>query len=132
MSILKAILPELAGSQPFKPVAHLNGPGQRRAFPMPLGGALVSAALLDLGSSQLSLAGLVALAVVLVLSGLLVPRRTVKDLIQERDDWKTAFQTSEEARAEQGEQIRELTELAKTTYAAIAALPKRRSDDEVA
>lgn len=85
--------------------------------------------LLGLDPSQIGLTGLVALVVLLILFGLLVPRKNLTDVQKDRDAWRTAYETSERTRAEQTVQLAELVELAKTTNVMISALPKRRSDD---
>lgn len=84
-------------------------------------------------ATDLSAAGLLALAVLLILWGQLVPKSVVRDLRSDRDarlaeskaeitDWKTAYQASEEVRALQAQQLGELQELAKTTDAFIRSL----------
>jgi hypothetical protein len=86
-----------------------------------------------LSATDLSAAGLLALAVLLILWGRLVPKSVVEDIRTDRDnrlaeskaeieDWKSAFQAAEESRALQGHQIGELLELAKTTDAFIRSL----------
>lgn len=74
--------------------------------------------------------GLLALAVLLVLTGRLVPRSTYKDALEERDKWHKAADMSEHARDLDAEANRELLELARTTVALLRALPvdKRRSE----
>jgi hypothetical protein len=88
-----------------------------------------AAGVLGVPASVLTVGGLLGLAVLLVLTGRLVPRRTLVDKIAEAERWREAYEHAEEARAEQAEQIGELVELARTTHAAIASLPRRRSDD---
>lgn len=85
--------------------------------------------LLGIPAESLTLGGLLGLAVLSVLSGWLVPRRTLTDQQKQAEHWRTAWENAEKARAEQADQIHELTELARTTNAAIAALPRRRVDD---
>lgn len=72
---------------------------------------------------------LLGLTILAILSGRLVPRRTLTDQQKETERWRSAFENAEQARAEQAEQIRELAEVGRTTNAMIAALPRRRSDD---
>lgn len=85
--------------------------------------------LLRIPAESLTLGGLLGLAVLAVLLGWLVPRRTLTDQQRETEHWRAAFENAEQARAEQAEQIRELAEVGRTTNAMIAALPRRRSDD---
>jgi hypothetical protein len=68
--------------------------------------------------------GLVALAVLLVLFGVLVPRRTMNDVIHDRDEWRIAHRLSEASRVELSSQVTALLEYARTTDALIRALPK--------
>jgi len=65
---------------------------------------------------------LVSLAVLLIYSGFLVPRRTYKEKVDECKRWQLAFETSEKARAVSDAQAVELLETAKTTHALIVAL----------
>jgi hypothetical protein len=65
---------------------------------------------------------LLAIAVLMVLNGLLVPRRVYKDKVEESNRWQLAFETSEKARAESDKQTGELLEVAKTSHALIVAV----------
>lgn len=87
----------------------------------------------DFSATDLSAAGLVAIAVLMVFLGLLIPRWVFTQLRTDRDtrlaeareeigDWKSAYQTAEEARALQAQQLGELQELAKTTDQFIRSL----------
>lgn len=67
--------------------------------------------------------GLVALIVLMVLRGTLVPRRTYDDMREERDTWRAAHQVSEEARHEAQEHANELLELSRTAIPLLRALP---------
>lgn len=80
-------------------------------------------------------ATVLGLVVLLILLGRLVPRRTVDDvradyqariaeLIAERDMWQAAHRVSEEARHEDGQQVRELLEVARTTDHVLRSLPR--------
>lgn len=84
--------------------------------------------LIQIPAESLTLGGLLGLAVLAVLAGWLVPRRTLTDQQRQAEHWRTAYENSEKARAEQADQIRELSELARTTNAMIAALPRRSND----
>ena len=68
-------------------------------------------------------------AAALVLSGWLVPRRTYRDILHDRDEWRAAHRISEQARAESADQVGELLEHARTTDAFIRSLPHPRSGD---
>ncbi|MEC4016121.1 hypothetical protein [Streptomyces sp. H27-D2] len=69
-------------------------------------------------------AALLALAVVWVLSGRLLPRRTYDDLRAERDTWRDAHTASEAARRLEREQVSELLELSKTAGHVLTSLPR--------
>lgn len=83
---------------------------------------------LPIGS--LAPAGVAALAVILVLTGRLIPRRTYEDMRQElredRDKWREAHGISEQARRLQSSQVEELMENTRTTAQFINNLPRRR------
>ncbi|MGX1708827.1 hypothetical protein ACWIFI_05810, partial [Streptomyces albidoflavus] len=68
-------------------------------------GELFGLKIADLGAVTL-----LALVVLMVLTGRLVPRRTYDDLKEERDTWRQAHVVSEEARAMERAQTRELLE----------------------
>lgn len=76
-----------------------------------------------IGLVQGGAAGLLALVVLLVLTGRLIPRRTYDDLRQERDMWRTAFQASEEARHVEREQAVTAVEVGQTAVRVLQALP---------
>lgn len=80
-------------------------------------------------------AGLVALIVILVLRGALVPRSTLRDLRSDRDariaelreeceTWRAAYETSEAGRHLAQEQARELLELSRTATHVLTSLPR--------
>jgi hypothetical protein len=66
---------------------------------------------------------LVGIAILLILTGKLVPRRTYDDVIHDRDEWRAAHRISETARAVAADQVEELLEHARTTDSFIRALP---------
>lgn len=66
---------------------------------------------------------LAGLCVLLILTGRLVPRRTVEDITHDRDEWRAAHRISEAARAEAASQVEELLEHARTTDAFMRSLP---------
>ncbi|WP_436735981.1 hypothetical protein [Streptomyces sp. BBFR102] len=80
-------------------------------------GDLFGVKIADLGAVTL-----LALVVLIVLTGRLVPRRTYDDLREERDTWRSAHTVSEEARAVERAQTRELLELGRTGTHALAGL----------
>ena len=79
--------------------------------------------LAGLGMIQGGAVGLVALIVLMVLRGHLVPRRTYEDMRDERDRWRAAHEVSEEARHEAQAQAGELLELSRTAIPLLRALP---------
>lgn len=83
--------------------------------------------------TDLSAAGILAIAVLMILRGKLVPSRVVDDIRADRDarlvdaraetdDWRTAYNRVEEIRRIQAQQLNDLLELAKTTDAFIRSL----------
>ncbi|WNI15585.1 hypothetical protein [Actinacidiphila sp. ITFR-21] len=68
--------------------------------------------------------GLLSLGVVLILTGRLVPRSTLRDVQTERDTWREAHRVSEEARRLDREQLGELAELGRTSTRLLTALPR--------
>lgn len=82
---------------------------------------------------NLSLSGLLGLAILLVLLGGLIPKYVVNQIRQDRDarlaeareeitNWRKAYQTSEESRSLLSQQVGELLELGKTTDSFIRSL----------
>lgn len=61
-----------------------------------------------------------------ILTGRLVPRRILLDVMQERDEWKAAARDSEAARREDRDQMRELLEVARVTEHVLTSLPRPR------
>ncbi|USQ82622.1 hypothetical protein NFX46_01870 [Streptomyces phaeoluteigriseus] len=91
---------------------------------------------------DLGAAALVALVVLLVLRGQLVPRRQledlrtdkdrqIEDLRAERDTWRQAHTVSEEARREAQDQAGELLEMSRTAGYFFNALPQPSRSREV-
>lgn len=85
---------------------------------------------------SIPLAGLTApallgIAIVLILSGRLIPRRTYDDLREDRDRWQRAFTVSEEARLSQSKQLDAAMEVGKTVTDVMVALDKFRREGEV-
>lgn len=66
---------------------------------------------------------LIALTVVSVIRGWLVPSATVTLLMARAEEWRSAWEKSEEARRVQAEQVSQLLEFARTADAVMRALP---------
>ncbi len=66
--------------------------------------------------------GLLTLFVLAILTGRLVPRRNIEDVLHDRDEWRAAHRISESARAEQQAQVDELLEHARTTDAVLRSI----------
>jgi hypothetical protein len=77
-----------------------------------------------ISTASLTAASLLGITVLLILTGMLVPRRILKDAYRDRDEWKAAFHLSEWSRLEQSDQVGELLEHAKTADALLRALPR--------
>ena len=73
--------------------------------------------------STLTPAGLLAVLILLIAVGRLVPRRTMEDVLHDRDEWRTAHQISEQSRTELSASVSELLEHARTTDAFIRSIP---------
>lgn len=75
--------------------------------------------------------GIAALAVVAVLTGRLVPRSVLRDRIADKDkqiaQYREAAEVSTRAQGELAEQVRELTEMGRTTVALLSALQRERA-----
>ncbi|WP_432077854.1 hypothetical protein [Streptomyces sp. YPW6] len=67
---------------------------------------------------------LLAVVVLMVLTGRLVPRRTYDDLKEDRNDWRTAHHKVSDALDEALRQIGELTELSRTGVHLLDSLPR--------
>ena len=74
--------------------------------------------------TTLSASALLGITVMLILTGMLVPRRVIKDKTAEAERWQKAYETEREARGLADEQTRELLEVAHTTQAIISAMAK--------
>lgn len=77
----------------------------------------------DLPLGTLTPAGLLGLVIILIALGKLVPRRTLEDTINDRNEWRTAHQVSEQARVELQQQVQELLEHSRATDAFLRAIP---------
>lgn len=89
--------------------------------PGPMLGELGGAGGISVGT--LTPAGLLAIVILLIAFGKLVPRRTLEDVITDRNEWRAAHQVSEQARVELQQQVQELLENSRATDAFLRALP---------
>ncbi|MEW1754185.1 hypothetical protein [Streptomyces angustmyceticus] len=85
----------------------------------------MAAELMGINVAQGGAVALLAVVVLMVLTGRLIPRRTYDDMKEERDSWRTAHVESEVARTEERDQNRQLLELAHTAGHVLDSLPKR-------
>ncbi|MFI1161349.1 hypothetical protein [Streptomyces sioyaensis] len=85
----------------------------------------MAAELMGINIAQGGAVALLAVVVLMVLTGRLIPRRTYDDLKEERDTWRTAHVESEAARAAERDQNHELLEMARTAGHVLDSLPKR-------
>jgi hypothetical protein len=65
---------------------------------------------------------LLGLAVLLLMTGRLVPRSTLLDKSKEATQWREAYESEREARASSDAQTVELLEVSKTTHAVTVAM----------
>lgn len=78
---------------------------------------------------------LLGIAVLMLLTGRLVPRATLQDKAKEAEEWKQAYELERTARTTADAQTRELLEVAKTSEAVLTAVYKQselqrvRNDD---
>lgn len=86
---------------------------------------------------QLTVNGLLLFVVFLVVIGFLVPRRTlndvrtdrdarIKELSDERDEWKAAYFASDKTAREAVGQVQALLEVSRTSESALRAIPPRK------
>lgn len=81
--------------------------------------------LMGINPTQGGAVAILVIAVLMVLTGRLIPRRTYEDLKEERDTWRAAHIESEKARAEERAQTDELLEMARTAGHILDSLPRR-------
>lgn len=74
---------------------------------------------------------IITLVVISIIRGWLVPSATVTLLMQRAEEWRTAWEKSEEARRLQAEQNAQLLEFAKTADAVFRALPSPNTHEAV-
>jgi hypothetical protein len=72
--------------------------------------------------ADLAPATLAGLAVLLVFLGYLVPRTTVKDIKEDRDTWKEAFETERSLREKADEQSEKMLEGNRATLSVLNAI----------
>lgn len=65
---------------------------------------------------------LLGVAVLMLLSGKIIPRSTLKDKSDECERWRLAYEAEREARSTSDSQTAELLEVARTTHDIIAAM----------
>lgn len=80
---------------------------------------------------DVALAGIVTFIIFRILTGKLSPESVTNDLKAERDAWKQAYVTSEEAGHVKDSQIAELLELSRTATHALRSLPGVGGDANV-
>lgn len=72
--------------------------------------------------------GLLALVVILILRGSLIPRRNVEDLIKDKDrqieTWRAAYENGQKTQEVQRQQISALLDATRTTTHVLEALPR--------
>ncbi|MFD8839744.1 hypothetical protein [Streptomyces griseofuscus] len=83
--------------------------------------------LMGIDITQGGAVALLAIVVLMVLKGSLVPRRTYDDMKEERNLWRDAHTESETARAAEREQTKELLELAHTAGHVLSSLPRKEA-----
>lgn len=77
-----------------------------------------------------SAGAILAVVVLMLFRGQLVTKREHEETRADRDTWRAAWDTSEEARRTQAAQLGELLELAQTTDKVIRALPRMPEGDK--
>ena len=70
----------------------------------------------DLGLTDLSASALLAVSVIFILTGRLVPRATLQDKGLEAERWRAAYEAERDARSTADAQTLQLIELARTTH----------------
>lgn len=65
------------------------------------------------------------IAVLMVLTGRLIPKATYQEKAKEADQWRLAYEAEREARSKSDAQTRELLELAKTSQSFLQAVFER-------
>lgn len=78
---------------------------------------------------ELTAPTLLGIAIVLILRGSLVPRKTHDDIINDRNQWREAHRISEEARLAQTKQLDAVLEVGETVKNVMTALDQYRHED---
>jgi len=97
----------------------------------------------SVNAERVAYAALLSLAIIALLRGWIVPRSTVNDirvdrdkrltdLIEEKNQWRKAYEVSESAREKESETNRELLENSRTTASFIQSLRVVRGDRDEA
>jgi Na+/phosphate symporter len=76
-------------------------------------------------------AGLLLIAVLMVLTGRLIPRAMYQEKVNEVAQWRTAYEAERTARALSDAQTRELLEMAKTSETFLAAVYETAQRKEI-
>ena len=81
---------------------------------------------------DISLAGLLGIVVLLILTGRLVPRQQLLDVQADRDHWRTAADKWQDVSTKQGISLERLLEMAETTNHALTEIQAgpRKADTE--
>lgn len=78
--------------------------------------------LLDISPSDLGASSLLAVVIIMLLWGKLIPRTALKDKAEESERWRLAYEAEREARVLADSQTTELLEVTKTTQSLISAM----------
>jgi hypothetical protein len=81
--------------------------------------------LLGIGAGWL----LVCLGVLAIMRGLLVPRSTLKDVIHDRDEWRTESRLKDAQLAEKDKQLDHLAEVGRTVDSIMRSLQDARQQE---
>ena len=65
-----------------------------------------------------------------VMTGMLIPRRTYKDVLKERDLWRTAAETKDDTISELASQLRETRLVGRVVTTTLQNLPRVQSEAE--
>lgn len=82
-----------------------------------------------LNFNEISPVGLVALFVILLFLGLIVPRWVYRALQTDRDYWRTAYFAEQKQSTIKSEQISQLLVVARTANHVLKSLPVEQKDD---
>lgn len=85
----------------------------------------------ELTLADVGAGAILALTVLMILTGRLVPRAVLRDIQAERDTWREAHRLSEAAREEERRQVEELLEVGRTAEHVLRSLPRPDQPGEV-